>query len=202
MSQPLFKQLEITVKQANRRAMNRAGRKALREVQNLVMSRFNMRLSDLNNKTRLRTSIKDDDTFRIIMPALPVSASLFRPVQTYSSGERKKFVTGAGNKKKLKESGVQKRNRDFVDRTTIEYIRGRREEVKQPGGMKPFIAKMKSGHLGVFYRIGKKRLGIKEYGMGSVAGLISSRIAMDELTAKFQENYVKELDRLLKESGN
>lgn len=202
MERPLFKQLEVTIKQGSRRAISRAGKAATRAVQNLIMKRFNIKLGDLNDKKRIFGRLKNDFTYSILMPAVPLPAALFKPVQTSGGSTRKMSVSGVGKNRSIKKSGVQKRNQDGNDRTTIEFIRGRREDVLSPGGMKPFIARMASGHIGVFYRISAKRLKIQEYGMGSVAGLMTSTVALPEMEKTFYERFEAELARFLKESGN
>ena len=205
MNKPLYEQIEITVKQAKIRSMTRAGKAALRSVQNLIMKHYNIKLGDLNDRRTIRAMTrytKKDVFFVISMSKLSLPAALFKPVQTFKSSTRKKAVSGVGSKRTLKESGVQKRLRDSVDRTTVEFIHGKRRPLISPGGNKPFIARMESGHIGVFYRISAKRLKIQEYGMGSVAGLVTSNIGMAELTSTFHDRYEKELEKYLKESGN
>lgn len=65
------------------------------------------------------------------------------------------------------------------------------------GGVVPvaFVAQMKSGHLGVFYRQGPSRLPIAEMHSISAPFMISPEDVRDPIERKIQETFDKELER-------
>lgn len=200
--QNVYRKIEMSVTTARRRAMMRAGRRGLRAAQNIIIKRFNLKLSDLNDRRLIKLWLKNPDTLVLEMGKTGLSAGLFKPVQTFKGGERKRYTAGGRKKRTIKESGVSKKNQGGAAGVTVEYLRGRRESVKNPGGTAtPFIAQMKSGHIGVFYRIGKERLKIKEYTIGSVAGLLESEYSVNVIRSEFMLHYENEIARQLKLMG-
>lgn len=64
-------------------------------------------------------------------------------------------------------------------------------------GNKPFIARMKSGHLGVWIRQDKKRLPIKQLFGPGVGGLFGTKRIMDSTKVHVNETFSKEFRRNL-----
>lgn len=83
-----------------------------------------------------------------------------------------------------------------------------RARVMKDGGAtfdSAFIAKMKSGHIGIFERITSKRLPIEEKMGLSAAQMVKNEVVMDQLTKEAQEKVDErlkhEIDRILNGYG-
>ena len=102
--------------------------------------------------------------------------------------------TGVTVVKTTKNIRIFKRRRASGSGVSVEIKRGQRKLLPRT-----FIAKMKSGHMGVFERAGKARLPIKEKVTIDVQYMFGSKKVIEatkkRVIEQFDKNFTHELDR-------
>lgn len=151
-------------------ATNKAANTAVSRTIKLITKAYNIKQKDLRAQITIIKANKNYPSIRIMVSHKGIPLMDFKPKpNTVAQYTRP-------------EKGV-----------SVEWKRGKRQIIKHS-----FIAKMKSGHTGVFLRKGKKRLPIKETYGPSAMQLFKTEEAEKELEQLFFERYKIELDRAIK----
>ncbi|MFA5803688.1 MAG: phage tail protein [Melioribacteraceae bacterium] len=158
-----LRDVKNAVNKATLSATTKTARQGATEGKSAVRETYNIPASELNKATKIVSANANDPTAKIRVTGKPISLDKFK------ARWKRKNTAGA----------------------TAEIIKGKRVVI--PGdkgeGTKTFIATMKSGHTGIFYRISKKRLKIWERKGPSAPDLMSSRRAIDAIRLYVKTNY-------------
>lgn len=148
---------------ATRSATTKVARQGATQGKQAVRETYNIPAAELNKATKIVSATANDPTAKIRVTGKPIS------LDKYKARWKSKNTEGA----------------------TAEIIKGKRVVI--PGdkgvGTKTFVATMKSGHTGIFYRISKKRLKIWERKGPSAPDLMRSRRAIDAIRLYVKTNY-------------
>jgi hypothetical protein len=158
-----IRDIKNAVNKATLSATTKAAQQGATAGKNEVKEIYNIPAAELNKATKIVSAKKDDPTAKIRVTGKPISLDKFK------ARWKQKNPEGA----------------------TAEIIKGKRVVIpgsKGEGG-KTFIATMKSGHKGIFYRISKKRLKIWERKGPSAPDLMRSRRSIAAISNYIKINY-------------
>jgi hypothetical protein len=163
----LLLDLQKDIIKANSSAINKAARTALSRTETFIMETYSIKKKDLNEVVKLIKANMNRNYASVLIKEKGIGLYKFSPRQT------QKGVTAAVKKgeRKLYTSKDTKR--------------------------KSFIATMKSGHQGVYFRKGKERLPIVELFGPSAMQLFTSDKALEKLQEIFIERFKIEFNREL-----
>jgi hypothetical protein len=165
-----FRETERQMIKAQVAATNKAANTAVSRTIKAVTKTYNIKQKDLRAQVSITKANKNYPSVRIMVSHKGIPLMDFKPKpNTVAQYTRP-------------EKGV-----------SVEWKRGKRQIIKHS-----FIAKMKSGHTGVFLRKGKKRLPIKETFGPSAMQLFKTDEAEKNLEEIFYERYKIELERAIK----
>ena len=185
------------IDQLNRKAVSGAGRATIAFIKKEIRRKYNIRLTDLNNVISAKAG---NQVYEIKIETRALSAVLFKPreIRNDSSVYSVRNKKGKQARMEVVKAKLQKRFKGSTTGVTIEYEKGEREFV-QPGGRKHkgFIAKTPGRGIQVFYRRDGDRDKIFTFYKGSVAGLVSSAVSLEQIEDIFRVEYLSELERLL-----
>ena len=145
-------------------------------------------------KTQALKQVKNVYT---VKPAALNEAARTR-VQTASTGNLAGYVSFSGVKIPLYQFNVSHDG-------SGKKVRAGLKKGSQTAFSHAFVAKMKSGHIGIFERVGTKRLPIEEKMGLSAAQMVQNEVIMEQLTKEAQEKVDErlnhEIDRILNGYG-
>lgn len=164
------------------RALNRAVSSGRTEASKSIRGKWNIQKKDLDSKlTKITAKKTGDQTAVLIAKSRPFSLTYFgakwyrkRSMTTRQKSTLYKRSTG--------KSGVY-----------AKVLRGG-QTTHMPHS---FIQSMRSGHMGVFERLGKKRYPIKERKVITIASMFDQANAMQPTVDKIEQSWSKEFFRQL-----
>lgn len=187
----------------NKKAVRRAGNSTVSMIKREIRKKYNIRLSDMNSVIETKAG---DYAYQIKISTKALPAIIFKPVEIRNNNSiyrvsNKKTGKG-GTSMSLIKAKLQKRFKGSATGVRIEFEKGQQETVEPGGrGIKGFIVKTPGRGLQIYYRRDEKRDRIFKFYKGSVAGLASSTVSMDNIREYFTSQYVSELQRLSKHLG-
>lgn len=126
-----------------------------------IREHYTIPAAKLNEATKIKAASSNDSAAKIIVKGKPLSMKYYRALGNKIKGATAMIIKGK--------------------RVTIP---GDKEE-----GTKTFVAMMKSGHKGIFFRTSKKRLPVTERKGPSAPDLMRSRRAFSAIQAYIKLNY-------------
>jgi len=179
------------VRLAANRAMNRAATSGKNEASKIIRSEYNIKPSRLNSFLRLTVRARGYSMEAVISGrGLGIALAYFDARQQ----GYKLLGEGAG---KIRTTALLRTGRKRGDVT----VRVKRTSGRRVGGPKygnkPFLAQMKSGHIGVFVRQEKARKPIEQLLGPGVGGLFGSNKIMQAVKQKILAIWEKEFNRQL-----
>lgn len=165
------------------RALNRAVASGRTEASNHIYAKWNIKKKDINRAvTAIKAQSSGSITAFINAKSRPLSLTYFgakeyAPYATISKAGRKTRKTRNRTKK-----GVY-----------VKVLRGG-SNTHKPNS---FIQSMRSGHTGVFERVGKSRYPIKERKVVTIASMFNQANAMQPTVDKIEQSWSKEFFRQL-----
>jgi len=193
------------VRLAANQAINRVASSARKEASTLIRQEYNIKAGRLNEYLRLAVRARGDNMEAVITGrGLGLALAYFdarqQGIKTLGAGAgklRSKYLaaTRQGGRGPVLIDGKWK-TVSFGGEVTARIKRSRK--IVQPKfGHRPFMAQMRSGHIGVFERTGKDRTMVQRFGPG-VGGLFGSRKIMEAVKKMVLARFGKEFDRQLK----
>ena len=176
--------------QAGRTAINRTAQSARTHASKKIREEYNIKAGRLKDYLVVSARAKKDDLSAVITgKGRGLALSYFDARQ---EGQR---ILSTGKGKSRTSTLVRRGRRSPGAVSVLVKKTGGRKIVS--GNPRPFLAQMKSGHIGVFARTGKEKFPIRElYGPG-VGGLFGSKRIMEGTRAVVQERFVKEFNHQL-----
>ena len=153
------------IKNANTKATRSATTKVARQGatagKQAVREQYTIPAAKLNEATKIKPASSNDQSAKIIVTGRPLSMDYYRALKNKIKGATAMIIKGK--------------------RVTIPGDKGE--------GTKTFVATMKSGHKGIFYRSSKSRLPVVERKGPSAPDLMGSRRAFNAIQAYIKTNY-------------
>lgn len=180
------------VDKAAYRALNKALSKGRTEVSKQIRKKWNIKKKDLDKKLTIKKANGTHLSGSFMAKSRPISmtyfgAEQFRPYDIVNKKRRDYSVTRGG----AKMLGVkQAKGKSGV------YFKSLRQG---PKTHKPnaFLATTDSGHIGVFERMGKKRLKVREFNTITVASMFGQKEVYEPSLKKIEETMDSEFPRLI-----
>jgi hypothetical protein len=172
-------------RQAARSAINKMADRTKNEASRKIREEYNIPAARLNEYLRVTARATDSGLFAIIS-----GQGLGVALYYFSARQSNMAIIGAGAGR-FREKFVWHKKGSHAGPVTVQIKKagGRKEVSSRFGAAKPFIAQMKTGHIGVFERPGKERLPIKPlYGPG-VSKLFAAKQIQDLLKKFVNENF-------------
>lgn len=169
------------VDKAAKAAINKALSKGRTEVSTQIRKKWNIKKKDLDKKLTIK---KANGTY--------LSGSFLarsRPISTTYYGAKQFTPHGVANR-----AGKKTRKRKTGKSGVFTQILRNGKKTHQPHA---FIAKMKSGHIGVFERVNKKRLKIREYNTITIASMFGQKEVYEPALKKIEQTMDTEFPRLI-----
>ncbi len=166
--------------------VNRAASTALAKVAKSAVSTcsaeirkvYNVKKGDLDPRIKLTPPRADNLTAIITISGKSMSLSYFGAKQLAGArviSRNKDGLKVVARKRAAKSQGVQ-----------VSVLKGKRTQLPQA-----FMARMKSGHIGVFRRMGKDRLPIMEKAVISIGSMARAAKVQPVILKKIGESWVK-----------
>lgn len=166
------------VKQAARSALAKVAKSAVSTCSAEIRQVYNVKKSDLDPRINVTPPRADNLTAIITISGTSMSLSYFGARQL--AGAR---VITRG--KEGMKTAVRKRVAKFAG-VEVSVQKGKRTQLRQA-----FMARMKSGHIGVFRRMGKSRLPIMEKAVISIGSMAQAAKVQPIILKKIGESWVK-----------
>lgn len=186
------------VRKAANAALNRVAGAGRTEASRLIRQEYNIKASRVNQFLRLEVRAKGYDMEAVISGrGLGIALAYFDAKQAGF----KLMGEGAGTMRTKYLSRTGRKSGDV----TVRVKRSSGKKVVDPKyGNRPFLAQMKSGHIGVFVRTGQTRKPLEQLLGPGVGGLFGSAKIMQAVKRRINELWSKEfshqLDYYLKRS--
>ena len=186
------------VRKAANAALNRVAGAGKTEASKLIRQEYNIKAARVNQFLKLGVRARGNDMEAVISGrGLGIALAYFDAKQQ----GYKLIGAGAG---KMKTTYLSRSGRKPGDVTVRVKRSSGRKVVGPKHGNKPFLAQMKSGHIGVFVRQGQSRKPIEQLLGPGVGGLFGSAKIMQAVKRRINELWSKEfshqLDYYLKRS--
>lgn len=171
------------VMKAANSAINDVAKQGINEAERVIRSEYNIKPSRLKQFLRLTARSRGTSLEAIITgKGMGLALSYFDAKQTGVIANKKgfRYTRRASKQGNFRYGGVV---------TALVKLAGGRKEVTGKYDNKPFIAKMKTGHTGVWVRQGKERKPIEQlYGPG-VGGLFGTKNVMERTKKMVNEKF-------------
>jgi hypothetical protein len=194
------------VRLAVNQTINRVATTVRKEASTLIRQDYNIKASRLNEYLRLAVRARGDNMEAVITGrGLGLALAYFdarqQGIKELGAGAgkmRSKYLatTRLGGRGPVLIDGKWK-TVSFGGEVTARVKRSARKIVDSRFGHKPFMAQMKSGHIGVFERTGQGRTMTERFAVG-VGGVFGSRKIMEAVKKIVLDRFDKEFDRQLK----
>lgn len=176
------------VRLAARQTLTRAASSGKKVASEEIRKIYNVRPSDLNPRIKSYAARMSDLTAEVVITGRPMSLSYFGAQQITRSN-----VITRGN-----EGLVSKSNKRLRSRGPLQV--GVRVEVRKGNPVvlrQAFMARMKSGHIGVFYRRTTGR-SIYERNVITIPSMVQNAKVMPNVIERIQQSMAVEFPRQLK----
>lgn len=179
------------VRKAANAALNRVAGAGRTEASKLIRQEYNIKASRVNQFLRLAVRARGYDMEAVISGrGLGIALAYFDAKQQGF----KLIGEGAGTMRTKYLSRTGRKRGDV----TVRVKRSSGRKVVGPKySNRPFLAQMKSGHIGVFVRTGDARKPIEQMLGPGIGGLFGSRKIMQAVRQKINEVWSKELNHQL-----
>jgi hypothetical protein len=197
------------VRRAANQALNRVAISARKEASDIIRKEYNIKANRLAEYLRLSVRARGDNMEAVITGrGLGLALAYFDAKQAgvklinAGAGKMRTKFLGATKRKKPNRGpvfipGVGWKTVSFGGETTaITKISAGRKLVKSKYDHKPFMAQMKSGHIGVFERTGFENKIKERFGPG-VGGLFGSSKIMQAVKKLVEDRFKGEFDHQL-----
>lgn len=195
------------VRLAANRTLNRVAISARKEASDLISQGYNITPARLGKYLCVAIRARGDNTEAVItgrglgLPLIHYDAKQagIKLIGAGAGSMRTKFVstTKRAGRGPVKIPGVGWRTVSFGGDVSVKIHRGAGRKIVPPvAGLKPFIAQMKSGHIGVFVRTGDWSHIEQRFGPG-IGGLFGSRKIMNAVMRGVTQRFRPEFDRQL-----
>lgn len=179
------------LKLATNRALNRVAGSGKTEASRGIRQEYNIKAARINQFLRLSVRARGANSEATITGrGLGIALAYFDARQK----GYKLLGEGAG---KMRTKGLIRSGRKRSDVTVRVKRSSGRKIVNSKYGNKPFLAQMKSGHIGVFVRTGKGKKPIEQLLGPGVGGLFGSRKIIQAVKSKILKMWAAEFTRQL-----
>jgi len=170
-------------------ALNDAARAGRAEAGREIRRKFNIKADKLNSELRnVRFASADSLTAMIQAKGKPISL-------TYFGAKEVRDIKGRGVLVQTRKSGRMMKRSRSARGVSVQITKGKTTSLP-----KSFIATTKSGHIGVFRRIGKSRLPIVDMATITIATMFAQEnvqaVTINAVKAKWAERLQHHFDRL------
>lgn len=174
-----LRDMKNAVNKATLSATTKAAQQGATQGKQAVRETYNIPAAELNKATKIVSATANDPTAKIRVTGKKISLDKYKP----------------------------KWRRSNTEGATVEIIKGRRVVMPGKVGNKTFMATMKSGHKGIFFRINKGKsthedrpysLPIEERKGPSAPDLMRSRRAVEAIRLYVKTNYERLYDAAYK----
>lgn len=180
---------------AARQAINRTADSTRTEASRLIRSEYNIKATRLNQYLKVDAKASGNELSATITgKGRGLALSYFDAKQEGVIANKKGFRYT----RKAQRTGNLRRGGAV---TTLVKLAGGRKIVNDKYDNKPFLAKMKSGHIGVWVRTGKGKQPIEQHMGPGVGGLFGSKSIMDRIKTFVKDKFATEFNRLLNLKG-
>lgn len=179
------------VRKAANAALNRVAGSARTEASKLIRKDYNIKAARINQFLKLAVRARGYDMEAVISGrGLGIALAYFDARQQ----GYKLLGEGAG---RMRTTALLRTGRKRGDVTVRVKRAGGRRVVGPKYNNKPFLAQMKSGHIGVFIRTGKERKPIEQLLGPGVGGLFGSRKIMQAVKQMINKKWALEFQHQL-----
>lgn len=179
------------VRKAANAALNRVAGSGKTEASKLIRQEYNIKAARVNQFLSLTVRAKGYDMMAVITGrGLGIALAYFDAKQQ----GYKLIGEGAG---RMRTTYLSRSGRKPGDVTVRVKRSSGRKVVGPKYNNKPFLAQMKSGHVGVFVRTGAQRKPIEQFLGPGVGGLFGSRKIMQAVKRRINEMWSKEFNHQL-----
>lgn len=178
------------VRQAARAAIKRTADSAKSTASEEIRKVYNVKKSDLDPRIKVSPPRSSDLTAVVSIGGKGMSLSYFGAKQITRArvlSRKGKGIASGKLTKKMKSSGP------VPSGVLVQVMKGKNTALLRNA----FLAKMKTGHIGVFRRLGKKRLPVDEKNVISIASMAENAKVMPRVLVKLQERWAKEFPHQL-----
>jgi hypothetical protein len=179
------------VQQAVRTTLKRTADSGRTTASEEIRKHYNVKKSDLDPRIKVTPPRADNMTAIIGISGRGMSLSYFGARQITGSrvlSRKGKSIGSSKVTRKMKASGPVPQG------VLVQVLKGKNTPLLR----RAFLAKMKSGHIGVFRRLDKKRLPIEEKNVISIPSMAENANVMPRVLRKIQEKWDKEFPHQLK----
>jgi hypothetical protein len=182
---------------AARQAINRTADSTRTEASRLIRSEYNIKAARLNKYLKIDAKASGNELSATITgKGRGLALSYFDAKQVDVMAKTMRI--GSNKIKSL----VSKKGRRYGGAVTaLVKLAGGRKNVTGKYENKPFLAQMKSGHIGVWVRTGKDKKPIEQLIGPGVGGLFGSKVIMDRIKTFVIDKFATEFNRLLNLKG-
>jgi len=185
------------VRLAANRAMNRVATKGRNEAVDIIKGAYNIKPARLKQYLRLGIKASGNQTHAVIS-----GRGLGLALAYFDAKQAGKFILSVGRGRERRRYLGQRYGRGHAGNVTVMVKRGSgRKVVTGKYENRPFIAQMKSGHIGVWVRKGKGRRPIEQLLGPGIGGLFGSKRIMSAtiniVNASFRPEFNRQLDYYL-----
>jgi hypothetical protein len=181
------------VRLAANQALNRSATSGVGTAGKLIRGKYNIAQARLAQYLKLTTKASG-----YTMVAEISGRARGLALAYFDAKQAGKFIAGVGRGKRRKRYLGSKYGRGHAGDVTVSVKRaGGRKVVSPKYSNKPFLAQMKSGHIGVWVRTGKKRKPIEQLFGPGVAQVFGTRDVMDGTTKAVNDRFAVEFPRQL-----
>lgn len=186
------------VRLAANAALNRVSGKAKTETGRMIRQDYNIKAQRLNQYLRLSVKAAGN-----VIQAVISGRGKGLALAYFDARQAGKFIVSVGRGKDRKRYLGQRYGRGYAGNVSVLVKRGGgRKTVTGDYGNRPFLQRMRSGHIGVWIRTGKGRKPIEQLLGPGVGGLFGSRRIMDAtkqiINSRWKPEFNHQLDYYLK----
>ncbi len=182
------------VRQAARAAITRATSSGKTIISKEITDVWNVKKADVDNRIKVYPPRSDDMKGTIYVGGSGMSLSYFGAKQIMNSAIRSrsgKTIKTTKMSKKMKKAGPVPQG------VMVQILKGKDTILLRNAFMASVTAGKSGSHIGVFYRLGKKRFPIGEKSVVSIATMVNKPEVMDRVIARITERWDVEFPRQL-----
>lgn len=182
-----------SVKLAARAALDRTAKAGRTVVSEEIRAIYNVKKSDLDPRIKINPPRANNLMAKITIDGKGMSLSFFGAKQVTASATVTRAKGNSMTSKALFVGPTRGRRKALPVGVTVQVLKGKSATPLKSS----FMTKMKSGHIGVMRRVGKKRLPINEQKVISLATMATNAKVLPNMLKKIQERWGVEFPRQL-----
>jgi hypothetical protein len=183
-----------TVQRAERAAIDRTAKAAVTVASEEIRNVYNVKKSDLDPRIKITPPRMDNLQASITISGKGMSLAFFGARQVMGN----RVITRSG--KNLKSGKVSRKMRaagPVPQGVVVEVVKGKQTALLRTAFMAKVTAGKSGSHIGVYRRLGKKRLPIYEKGAISVASMAENAKVLPNVLQRINERWAVEFPRQL-----